>query len=122
MGDLWKEKDGIFDVLPGSSISYTVTEAIELSSLENRTISFNFNNTTISVNHDSNSDLICRDFFRAISGYIDGKIGPYPATVLSEIEKEEDAHIEAENERKRQEDKQFTTQKWMPEVRLLKVN
>jgi hypothetical protein len=103
MGDLWKEKDGIFDVLPGSSISYTVTEAIELSSLENRTISFNFNNTTISVNHDSNSDLICRDFFRAISGYIDGKIGPYPATVLSEIEKEEDAHIEAENERKWQE-------------------
>ena len=49
-------------------------------------ITFKFNDISISINSDSDSYLIFRDYIRAQSGYIEKNIGPYPKEVLSEKE------------------------------------
>lgn len=103
MKNLRKEEDGTFSVMCGSTINTTIAEAITLAAEENRTIKFEFNGVMVSVNGDSNPDLICRDWSRALSGYIEKNVGPNPNPVLTDAEQASDAQIEAENERKRQE-------------------
>lgn len=49
---------------------------------------------------DSNPEHLYRDFMRAMRGYIDGPIGPYPNEVLSAEELESDERKRIENERK----------------------
>lgn len=65
-------------------------------------VKFKFNDVMVSVRMDSNPELIYRDWSRAMSGYIDRNVGPYPSPVLTDEEKENDARIEAENEQRRQ--------------------
>ncbi|MFZ3069427.1 MAG: hypothetical protein WA052_03930 [Microgenomates group bacterium] len=85
----------IFDVMAGSDIKETITEAIALSAKENRLVRFEFNSVIVNVNSDSKTELIYRDFSRAIRGYIDKNIGPNPNPVLTDEQKESDAHIRA---------------------------
>ena|SRR3989344_3853245 len=103
MKNLWEERDGVFSVMVGSIINSTIDEAIALSAGENRLIVFKFNDVTVIVKSDSDPDLIYRDWSRALNGYIDKNVGPYPNPVLTDEEKASDARIEADNERQRQE-------------------
>lgn len=111
MRALWNMKAVTFDAAPGSQITDCIREAISFSELngwhdhgENGTlVSFEFNGITVSVKSNSDPELIYRDWSRGLSGYIDKNVGPYPNPVLTDEEKENDARIEAENERKRQE-------------------
>ncbi len=65
-------------------------------------VSFEFNGTNVSVRMDSDPELIYRDWSRAMYGYIDKNVGPYPNPVLTDEEEESDARIKAENDQKRQ--------------------
>lgn len=65
-------------------------------------VKFDFNGVWVSVRMDSDPELIHRDWLRAMNGYIDKNVGPYPNPVLTDEEKENDARIEAENEQRRQ--------------------
>lgn len=103
MKNLWREKDGVYDVMAGADITATIAEAIALSAKKKRQIVFKFNGVTVTVRSDSDPALIRRNWSRALSGYIDKNVGPYPNPVLTDEEKANDARIEAENERKRQE-------------------
>lgn len=102
MKNLWQENNGVFDVMAGSNITYTIAEAITLSAKEKRTISFEFNSVIVSVRSDSNPELIYRDWSRSLSGYIGKNVGPNPKPVLTDEERASDTRIEAEKERKRQ--------------------
>lgn len=103
MQNLWEERDGVFDIMAGANITDTIAEAIALATDKNRTIVFEFNGVNVSVAADSNSDLIYRDWSRALSGYIEKNVGPNPNPVLTDEEKDNDARIAAENEQRRQE-------------------
>lgn len=100
MKNLWQEKNGVHDVMCGSSIGPTITEAIALSVEKRRAIKFEFNGVVVSVCGDSSPELIYRDWSRALSGYIGKNVGPYPKSVLTDAEKANDARIEAKHERK----------------------
>lgn len=99
-----------FEAAAGSRIMDCIHEAIRFSKRngwhdfgENGTlVSFEFNGITVSVKSNSDPRLIYRDWSRALSGYIGGNVGPYPALFLTEEEKENDARIEAKNEQRRQ--------------------
>ncbi|RJQ31310.1 hypothetical protein C4572_02665 [Candidatus Parcubacteria bacterium] len=101
MKNLWREETGVYDVMAGSSIGSIIVEAISLSAKKERAVKFEFNGVTVTVRGDSNSELIYRDWSRALSGYIDKNVGPHPNPVLTDEEKASDACIKAENERKR---------------------
>lgn len=110
MRALWNMKAVTFGVAPGSRITDCIREAISFSELngphdhgENGTlVSFEFNGVTISVKSNSDPELIYRDWSRALSGCIDENVGPYPNPILTDEEKENDARVEAENERRHQ--------------------
>lgn len=110
MRNLWNMKAVTFDPTPGSRINACIQEAIDFSRLNGwhdhgergTLVSFEFNDVIVSVKSDSDPVLIYRDWNRAMSGYIDKKVGPYPSPVLTDEEKENDARIEAENEQRRQ--------------------
>lgn len=102
MKNLWKEEDGTFSVMCGSTINTAIAEAIELAAEENRTIKFDFNGVEVSVVGNSNPELVYRDWSRALNGYIAKNVGPNPNPVLTDEEKANDARIEAENEQRRQ--------------------
>ena len=99
MKNLWKENNGVFDVMTGSNITDTIAEAIALSAKKKRTIKFEFNGVTVSVNSDSNHELIYRDWSRSLSGYIGKSVGPNPNPVLTDAEKASDARIKSKNDR-----------------------
>lgn len=103
MRNLWREKEGVYDVMPGANIAATISEAIALSAKKKKPIVFEFNGVKVTVCSDSDPKLIYRDWSRALNGYIDKSVGPYPSSVLTKEEKANDARIEAKNERKRQE-------------------
>lgn len=65
-------------------------------------VKFEFNGVSVAVRMDSDPKLIYRDWRRAMSGYIDREVGPYPNPVLTDEEKENDARIKAENEQPHQ--------------------
>lgn len=65
MGNLLKEKEGIFSVVTGAEIVDTIAEAIALAAVEERSITFEFNRLTVTVNSDSNPDQILRNYERA---------------------------------------------------------
>jgi hypothetical protein len=85
----------------GSHIDQVITGAISAAGSD--VAQFDFNGVTVLVRSDSNPDLIHRDWSRAMSGYINSPVGPYPHAELTPVEVENDAQIEAENERRRQE-------------------
>ncbi len=86
----------IVDPRWGSEIHSTVVQAIEMAKLYNQLglilfdnfvpmslISFDFNGVKVDVCQDSDPKLIYRDWERARSQYIIGKVGPYPKAELS---------------------------------------
>jgi hypothetical protein len=91
------------EVMPGSMINGAVGEAIDKALVIGTAIQFEFNGVTITVRMDSDPELIHRDCSRALSGYIEKCVGPYPNPDLTDEEKASDARIEAENDRRRQE-------------------
>lgn len=86
----------------GANITDAIDKAISVARDFDATIQFDFN-ATVSVRSDSNPKLIERDWFRAVRGYIKKNVGPYPNHVLTDAERENDARVEAENERKQRE-------------------
>lgn len=103
MKNLWQEKNGVYEIMPGANITAAIAEAILLSAKKKRSIRFKFNGVLITVRSDSDPKLIYRDWSRALNGYIDKNVGPYPNPILTDEEKVSDARIEAENKRRRQE-------------------
>ncbi len=93
---------GNYQVRPGSEISDTIRAAL-LVSLTDPTgqATFVFNDVPVTVEPDSDPELIQRDWSRAMNGYIE-KVGPHPAEQLSSQELASDRLIEAENEKRRQ--------------------
>ncbi len=86
MRNLWNMKAATFDAAPGSTINTCIQEAIDFSRLNGwhdhaergTLVSFEFNGVTVSVKSDSDPELVHRDWNRAMSGYIDKNVGPYP--------------------------------------------
>lgn len=85
-----------------SLIIDSIREMIGLAKKDNFTAKQELNGVTVLVNGNSNAKLIFRDQQRAQSGYIEGEVGPHPKAELTAWDKENDARIEAKNERKRQ--------------------
>lgn len=98
--NLRRKKDSVYDIIPGADIIATITKAISLSTKEKRPITFNFNGVTVTVCSNSDPKLILRDWWRALNGYIDKNVVPYPNPTLTNEEKVGDAQIETENARK----------------------
>lgn len=103
MKNLYRNEDGTFDAMAGSSIQPTIAEAIETAGSIGEAISFDFNGVTVVVEANSNAELVYRDWNRALNGYIGKNVGPHPKETLSEDELASDARIEAENKQRRQE-------------------
>lgn len=78
----------------GSEISGTIRQAISYA-IFNINIKFEFNGVTIIVAGDSDPNLILRDWRRAMSGFIDKQVGPYPPAQLSQAEIDNDARLQA---------------------------
>jgi len=92
---------------PGMQIDECIANAIANTiapsgGSEGYGVEFKFNGVTLRVAHDSKPELVRRDTFRAMSGYIDKQVGPYPREQLNEVEIASDAAIEVENEARRQ--------------------
>lgn len=100
MSNFWKNENGVLEPMAGSNIVATIAEAIVIAGEQDRPITFVFNGVTITVHSDSNPELIHRDWSRAMSGYINKSVDPYPTSVLTEKERASDARIHAKNERK----------------------
>ena len=86
MKNLYYGSDGILRGLPGSEINNTVLEAIQLAGQQKELINLNVSRITIAVRESSDLMLIVRDWWRALYGCIDKKVGPYPSSLLSEEE------------------------------------
>lgn len=63
--NLTQERKGVFDIVPGAGIMPTIAEAIERSKHEGRPITFNFSDVPVTVEAESNPELIRRDMCRA---------------------------------------------------------
>ena len=104
MKNLLPEKDGIFVARAGKHINDAIIEAMQLSVNNSfRPIVIKHNDVLVTVHAGSNAELLCRDYFRALNGYIEKKVGPHPRPVLTEEEKANDARIEEANKRRRRE-------------------
>jgi len=108
------------EVWPGSEITSTIGKAIKMAQAADQEfkniasvqlasllssepipmflVSFEFNGVKVGVCQNSNPELIYRDCLRALSGYISGKVGPYPKAELSTKELAKDEHISKEKE------------------------
>lgn len=94
-----KKPDGTLEVAPGCDIGCTISEAIRLSFKNlKRGVSFGFNGVIVRVLYNSRPDLIYRDWYRAISGYISGPVGPLPRKKLTPAEREHDAAVQRERD------------------------
>jgi len=102
MQNLYLCRNRIMVDVAGADITATIDEAIRLSAHENLPVIFEFNGVNVTVCADSDPKLIYRDWHRALKGYIDKNVGPYPNPVLTDKEKASDARIEGQNERRRQ--------------------
>lgn len=87
-----------WEATPGGHINGAIQEARTIASEQGSPLTFNFNGVTLTVAGDSNPDLIYRDWDRALNGYIDKAVGPYPSPELTEEEEANDARIKAEND------------------------
>lgn len=93
--------NGELTVMAGSDISNTVAEAIEIARGLDKTFKFEFNGVVVTVESDSNPELILRDWRRALNGYTEKTVGPKPKAELSAEELANDARIEADNQARR---------------------
>lgn len=93
-------------------IGPTIREAIKVASNLDRAVTFEFYGTTITVEADSDAELIYRDQGRAFLGYIDKRVGPYPKETLSGDELANDARIQAENDKRNEEKERRNNANW----------
>lgn len=102
----------VVEVRCGAGITNTISKAIEMVRVVNERfsahplhmLSFTFNGVNVGVCQDSDPELIHRDWSRTMSGYISGKIGPYPKTELSFKELANDESIRKEHKARRAEE------------------
>lgn len=80
----------------GSTIDRAIERAIDMARAAAQLVAFDFNGTTVTVAGDSDAMLIYRDWGRSMDGKIAKAVGPYPAAVLTETERANDALIDAE--------------------------
>jgi hypothetical protein len=92
-----------YDSHIGSTITDTIDHMIATAAAQRAVVKTEFNEVAVRVRADSIPDLIYRDWSRAMSGYIDKTVGPYPNAKLTAAEKANDARIKKENEQRRQE-------------------
>jgi hypothetical protein len=87
-------------ILPGSRISQAIADCVEflLSQSGEKFASFSFNGVTIKVKSDSNSDLLVRDYMRALRNYISTEVGPYPIAELPQEVIEQEKALEKAKE------------------------
>ncbi len=83
MAILWKKPIAFCEVRPGTDIGEAVEVAILLAGIESIMVSFKHNGVTINVRANSDAKCICRDWRRALRGYISKNVGPYPKSVLT---------------------------------------
>jgi hypothetical protein len=78
-------RDGTYQVEPKFyiSIDEAIAVAIEVARDLKALVQFEFNEVIVTVAADSHVNLIMRDCYRAQSGYIDKRVGPYPSVTLS---------------------------------------
>ena len=88
-------------VILGAEITIVIARAIEIAQDIGECVGFGFNGVEVEVAGLSDPDLIYRDWRRAMSGYITGKVGPAPAPRLTKAEAANDRQIEAENQKRR---------------------
>lgn len=67
MRNFMRQTNGVYDVAPGAHIESTIREAIELATKRACTITFVFNNVTVSVRSDSDPKHALRDYWQAIA-------------------------------------------------------
>ncbi len=83
-------------------IDWLVFEAISFARLsteeESAVIRFNYKSVAVSVTSASNQELIVRDWWRAVHGYIIPSIGPWPTPKLSQDELDRQETIKAAND------------------------
>lgn len=101
MSNLYEEVGGVFKVYGGANITSTIAEAIQRAADTLNHVAFEFNGVTVTVAPTSDPALILRDWTRALSGYIDKRVGPHPALTLADAERAHDAEVEASNEARR---------------------
>lgn len=92
-----------YEALVGSNVTEVIDIMISEAEYRSATLKTEFNGVTIRVRGNSDPALIYRDWSRAMSGKTSKNVGPYPWPTLSPEVLAEDARIEAENERRRQE-------------------
>ncbi len=98
------EKRDHFEVLWGSDINATISQAIQRALSVDNAITFNFNGISITVCGGSEDKLIYREWHRALCGYTDIKeVGPFPAEDLTQEEIESDAKIKAQHDKEEEE-------------------
>ena len=93
----------ILETYCGDQITPTIRRAIAIAVNDSDSVQFDFNGVTVAVEASSDSDLIYRDWQRAMSGYLGEKptIGPHPKRELSDEELTRDAEIQADNDARR---------------------
>lgn len=93
--------DGKWEARAGHYIRNCLDEARVIAAAEGKPITFEFNGVEITVAADSNLSLLDRDRERAMSGYIDKEVGPYPKPELTAEEIAHDEEVERRNKARR---------------------
>lgn len=92
--------DGLIADIYFGDIRTAIKEAIKIATEHDLKLTFQFNSVDVVVCKDSNEDLTYRDWERALKGYIEKMVGPYPKEVLSDDEKNNDLIVKAEADAK----------------------
>lgn len=90
------------EVSPGADINATIARAVAESLLRGGRVTFTFNGVAVVVDGTSDTNLIYRDWSRALHGCLEKGtvVGPYPNAVLSPEEVAHDAAVaKADEER-----------------------
>jgi hypothetical protein len=72
------------DIFAGCDIEKVILDCLGILKLisKKQFITFDFNSLNVTIKQDSDSNLLLRDFFRALNGHITKNIGPYPIVDL----------------------------------------
>lgn len=94
----------IYGLVPmgGCRVDAAMAEALDWAKKLESEIRFEFNGVEIRLRGDSDDKTILRDWHRALCGYIQGPIGPYPGE-MTQADHDSDAAVEAQLEAKRAE-------------------
>jgi hypothetical protein len=103
VGNIWRKRYGMYEILPGADIQSTISDTIRLSKQERQLVVFEFNGIVVSVLGDSDAGLIYRDWSRAMDRYIGPIVGPHPIPELSKAALAVDEMMERHNKRLRDE-------------------